>query len=78
MEARIVRVNVAGQAMLDRGSVLHSPNGKLVAADPNAARICHDRGRSQSVELELHQPIGGRKAHCTSPSVRGRASEPLV
>jgi hypothetical protein len=42
--ARIIRVNVAGQAMLDRGSVLHSPNGKLVAADPNAARICHDRG----------------------------------
>jgi len=40
--ARIAHVNAAGQAMLDRGSVLHSSNGKLVVADPNAARTLND------------------------------------
>jgi DNA-binding CsgD family transcriptional regulator len=39
---RVVHVNAAGQAILARGSVLRSTNGKLVATDPNAARILGD------------------------------------
>jgi DNA-binding CsgD family transcriptional regulator len=40
--ARIVHANAAGQAMLSQGLVLRSACDKLVAADPNAARILHD------------------------------------
>src|SRR5262249_24162457 len=40
--ARIVRANAAGQAMLSQGLALRSACDKLVAADPNAARILHD------------------------------------
>jgi DNA-binding CsgD family transcriptional regulator len=40
--ARIAHANAAGQAMLAGGSVLHTRNGKLVAADPTAAHILKD------------------------------------
>jgi DNA-binding CsgD family transcriptional regulator/PAS domain-containing protein len=40
--ARIVHANAAAQAILAQGTVLRSPNGKLVATDPDAARILGD------------------------------------
>lgn len=40
--ARIVHTNAAGQAILAQGTALRSANGKLVATDPNAARVLGD------------------------------------
>jgi len=40
--ARIVHTNAAARAILAQGTVLRSPNGKLVATDPDAARILGD------------------------------------